>query len=178
MNASCFHFLRLFIAVILAMSVAIPVTQAEISRDNPDFDLLFQPAKVNAKWQQECSACHIAFPPGLLQAESWLKIMQNLDNHFGVDASLAANEHKEITSFLMSNASTEWIAPIAPSRISEAPWFKDRHRLHKDAWGDKRVKSASNCFACHKHAEHGDFYGGGGGCGGVSNCHLFKPLIP
>lgn len=178
MKVSCAHFLRLLIVIILAMSVVIPVTHAEISMDNPDFNILFQPTELNAKWQQECSVCHIAFPPGLLQTESWVKIMQSLDNHFGVDASLSENEIKEITAFLVSNASKEWIAPVAPSRISEAPWFKDKHRLHNNAWKDKRVKSASNCFACHKHAEHGDFYGGGGGCGGAANCHLFKRLAP
>lgn len=163
-------FSTIFVALVV-MGVAVPATQAANIDDNPTFDTLFQPAKVNAKWKQECSGCHIPFPPGLLQAESWIKIMESLDSHFGVDASLTANETREITRFLVNNASTRWRSSVPPSRISDATWFKNVHYLHESFWNRPLVKSPSNCFACHKHADHGDFYGGGGGCGGVSSCH-------
>lgn len=156
--------------------VAIPARPAEENNAYLLFKAL-QPVNVNAKWKEECSACHIAFPPGLLQAESWIKIMQELDEHFGVNASLTASENKEIAEFLVNNASTRWRSLKAPSRISEAAWFKKNHSLHEGAWKDPKVKSASNCLACHKNSDHGDFYGAGGGCGGASNCHTFKHLF-
>lgn len=168
----CRNLSRMLVAV-LTVGVAMPVAQAEERGDDPTFHTLFQPSKVNAKWKQECSVCHIAFPPGLLQAESWVKIMDSLDNHFGVDASLTAKESKEIAAFLVNNASIRWRTPTAPSRVTEAEWFKIKHYIHKNAWSAPIVKSASNCFACHKHAEHGDFHGGGGGCGGASRCHAY-----
>ena len=42
------------------------------------------------KYQQECAACHLAYPPGLLPAASWQRLMSNLPRHFGTDASLDA----------------------------------------------------------------------------------------
>lgn len=167
------NFLRMLVFAVLAMGVSMPVAHAQESGDDPSFNTLFQPAKVNAKWKQECSGCHIPFPPGLLQAESWLKIMEGLDNHFGVDASLTDKENKEIAVFLVKNASTRWRYSTPPSRITESVWFKSVHFMHEFSWNNPLVKSASNCFACHKHVEHGDFYGGGGGCGGISSCHVF-----
>ena len=42
---------------------------------------------VNSKlYIKECGSCHFAFQPGLLPEKSWVKIMNNLENHFGTDA--------------------------------------------------------------------------------------------
>ncbi|WP_435628249.1 diheme cytochrome c [Candidatus Ferrigenium straubiae] len=119
-----------------------------------------QPAQTNAKFQQECSTCHIAYAPGLLPAESWRKIMAGLDKHFGSDASLDAQDNKEITAFLVGNASNRWSASTAPLRISESAWFKRKHDGHEvdpAVWKNPQVKSPANCGACHPRAERGDF---------------------
>jgi hypothetical protein len=119
-----------------------------------------QPAKVNAKWQQECASCHIAYAPGLLPAESWRKIMSGLDKHFGDDASLTAQENKEITAFLVDNASNRWSAKSAPLRITESAWFKSKHNskeIPPDTWKRASVKSPANCQACHSDAAKADF---------------------
>jgi len=118
------------------------------------------PAQVNAKFKKECSACHIAYPPGLLPAESWRKMMAGLDQHFGSDASLDAQDSKEITDFLVANASNRWSGASAPLRISETSWFlreHDGHEINPDVWKNPKVKSPSNCGACHTKADQGDF---------------------
>ena len=48
------------------------------------------PAVSNPKWKNECSACHMAYPPALLPERSWRKMMLGLERHFGQDASLDA----------------------------------------------------------------------------------------
>ena len=119
-----------------------------------------QPAQTNARFQQECSSCHIAYAPGLLPAESWRKMMAGLDKHFGSDASLDAGDNKEITAFLVNNASNRWSAPTTPLRISESNWFKrkhDDHEINPAVWKNPKVKSPANCAACHPQAERGDF---------------------
>ncbi len=119
-----------------------------------------QSAQSNAKFQQECSTCHIAYSPRLLPAESWRKVMSGLNKHFGSDASLNDKDNKEITDFLVSNASNRWSAPTAPLRISETSWFKREHNSHEispEAWKNPKVKSPANCAACHPQAERGDF---------------------
>ncbi len=119
-----------------------------------------QPAQVNAKFKQECSACHIAYSPELLPAESWRKVMTGLDKHFGTDASLTDAERKEITTFLVNNSSKRWSAATAPLRITETSWFKSKHdtdEVPSSVWKSPQVKSPANCAACHTQAERGDF---------------------
>jgi cytochrome c553 len=118
------------------------------------------PSQVNAKWAAECGGCHLAFPPGLLPAASWKKLMTGLDKHFGTDASLPPADTKEITDFLVKNESNRWTASTAPLRISESEWFKTKHRadeINPAVWKRASVKSPANCMACHKDADKGDF---------------------
>lgn len=119
-----------------------------------------QPLQLNAKWQKECSTCHIAYPPSLLPAESWRKVMDGLDKHFGSDASLTVDENREITDFLVKNASTRMGAATGTLRITETAWFRRKHDSHEvppAVWKNPQVKSAANCQACHTQAERGDF---------------------
>jgi mono/diheme cytochrome c family protein len=118
------------------------------------------PAQTNAKWTAECGGCHMAFPPGLLPAASWKKLMTGLDKHFGTDASLPPAETKDITDFLVAHASNRWTANTAPLRISESEWFKSKHRadeINPAIWKRTSVKSPANCMACHGAADKGDF---------------------
>jgi len=119
-----------------------------------------QPAQSNAKFQQECSSCHLAYAPGFLPAESWRKVMNGLDKHFGTDASVDTQDKQEITDFLVKNSSNRWSAPTSPLRITESAWFKSKHDTHEvpaAVWKYPQVKSPSNCAACHTQAERGSF---------------------
>ena len=118
------------------------------------------PAQVNTKFQQECASCHMAYPPGLLPAASWTKIMAGLDRHFGADASLTPAETTDIANWLAKNASNRWTASTAPVRISESAWFKAKHNSREiapDVWKRASIKSPANCTACHSAADKGDF---------------------
>ncbi len=118
------------------------------------------PAQINASWKQECSACHMAFPPGLLPAASWTKLMTGLDKHFGADASLSPAQASEISAFLTKNASNRWTAKTAPLRITEAAWFKAKHNdreVGANVWKRPAIKGPWNCSACHAGADSGDF---------------------
>jgi hypothetical protein len=119
-----------------------------------------QPAQVDAKWLQECGSCHIAFAPGLLPAESWRKVMAGLDKHFDTNAALTDEENKEITAFLVDNASNRWTANTSPLRITESRWFKAKHggrEVPPEVWKRPFVKSPANCQACHVDAAKADF---------------------
>lgn len=119
------------------------------------------PAEVNTKWQAECGDCHMAYPPGLLPAASWKKVMAGLDKHFGTDASLSAADAKEITDYLVKYPSNRWDSSAAPLRITDGEWFKAKHynkgEIAPDVWKRESVKSPGNCIACHTGAEKGDF---------------------
>ena len=46
------------------------------------------PRAVPPAYTQECGSCHVAYPPGMLPARSWQRIVAGLENHYGSDASL------------------------------------------------------------------------------------------
>jgi hypothetical protein len=118
------------------------------------------PSQANPTWAQECSACHIAYAPGLLPAASWRKVMAGLDQHFGADASLTAPENQAVSAFLVANASNRWTGTGAPLRITETPWFKRKHNSKEvpaAVWQRAAVKSPANCQACHAGADKADF---------------------
>ena len=48
------------------------------------------PLDVPAAYTLECASCHTAYPPGMLPARSWERLMAGLDRHYGSDASLDA----------------------------------------------------------------------------------------
>ena len=149
---------RIFVLTLLGLAAL--GAQAEGRYNGEDRGRPVQPAQLNAKWQQECAGCHMAFPAGLLPAASWRKMMSGLDKHFGADASLTPQDTTEITDFLGKNASNRWTAATAPLRITESAWFKSKHNSGEIApavWQRASVKSPSNCMACHSAADKGDF---------------------
>jgi hypothetical protein len=111
-------------------------------------------------WKTECGECHIAYPPQLLPAASWQKMMGSLDDHFGTDASLDADVIAEILPFLEKNAGSErkYAAATGKSemRITETRWFiKEHDEVSASTW--KRIDSPANCAACHTTAEQGNY---------------------
>jgi len=121
-------------------------------------------------YQKECGSCHMAFPPNLLPAESWIKMMNSLNDHFGDDASINDAAKKEIEAFLVTyaaetsreEASIKFIRSIGkenpPVKITDIPYWKEKHRpIHQVIYQRSSVKSKINCVACHKLAESGSF---------------------
>ena len=114
-------------------------------------------------YQQECAACHLAYPPGLLPAASWRRLMDNLPRHFGTDASLDAPTLQQINGWLAANAGTHKkvareLSPPPQDRITRAAWFVREHdEVRPATWALRAVKSAANCAACHTRADQGEF---------------------
>jgi len=122
------------------------------------------------QYTNECGACHFAYPPGLLPARSWEKLLSNLGNHFGENAELSNNLRQSLTAFLKDNAAdkvhnrlSQYIARsignATPLRITETTFFRRGHRevpqrLVKD---NPKVQSFSRCPVCHTRAAQGSF---------------------
>ena len=114
------------------------------------------------KYKQECAACHIAYPAGMLPAASWKNLMGGLTKHFGTDASLDEASVREISGWLNTHAGTYKRVNEAPpqDRITKSAWFIRKHNEREvpaDVWKRVAVGSASNCAACHTQAAQGSF---------------------
>jgi len=128
-------------------------------------------AVINPAYKEECGGCHMAYPPGLLPARSWTRVMSGLENHFGDNAELDAAAYQVIIDFLLTNSadnsdyrrSRKFSSSIAsgdvPLRITETPYFRHEHDEIPDrvVSANPRVKSFSQCNACHTRAEQGSF---------------------
>ncbi len=115
-------------------------------------------ATPQAKWEAECGSCHIAYPARFLTAETWQRLMDSLDKHFGDNASLDPATTREITEYLKRNASASSNRSAKSMRISDTSWFvREHHEVSSKAWTDPAIKSPANCTACHINAARGDW---------------------
>ena len=97
--------------------------------------------------------------------------MSGLENHFGENAELPPEDVKNITDYLLKNAADHanykrskrimrsLRADDAPLRISETPYFIEKHSELSNAMvqDNPKVGSVSRCGACHTKAETGSF---------------------
>jgi len=124
----------------------------------------------NQQYSDECGSCHFAYQPGLLPERSWKKIMSSLDDHFGENAELPAADQQMLSDYLAKNAgdhsnykrSVKLMRSIrnseTPLRISKIPYFVKEHReVANKIKGSTKVKSISNCEACHQKAVDGSY---------------------
>ena len=128
----------------------------------------FYPPVADPVVKEECGSCHLAFAPSMLPANSWKRMMADLKNHFGDDASVDANTAKTITDYLVANAADTggrrysdklmggMTATNAPLRITELPkWTKEHRKVPDWEWKHKDVRTKANCTACHADAALG-----------------------
>ena len=111
-------------------------------------------------YQQECGACHVAFPVALLPATSWQHLMTNLPRHYGSDASMDPATTREIASWLQAHAGTgrRTLEPPPEDRITRSAWFQREHdEVAASTWKRPAIGKASNCAACHTRAAEGRY---------------------
>jgi len=125
----------------------------------------------NTIYTEECGACHFAYPPGLLPARSWEKLMSQLQDHFGENAELFEDEVKSLTLYMVANAADHSSYPLskriaksvrkndAPLRITLVPYIEREHRAVPKRFieDNPKVKSRSRCDVCHTNAAKGSF---------------------
>jgi hypothetical protein len=109
---------------------------------------------------KECGACHMVYPPALLPARSWAKIIGDLGNHFGDDATLPAASLAAVLEYYTKNAGDmgkgsgrfmgRLKASVTPPRITKMPFWLGIHgRFSPASFTQPKVKKIGNCLGCH-----------------------------
>ncbi len=125
----------------------------------------------NPQYSSECGSCHMAYPPGLLPARSWKKLMATLDNHFDENAELDNETQQQLSRYLIDNAADHSsykrsraimrsLIPLEiPLRISKTRYFQRKHDElpRRVVEANPQVKSFSRCEVCHIDAEKGSY---------------------
>jgi cytochrome c553 len=155
---------------LLTLMLSVSAAAALISNAPADDEAIF-PMPTGKTYVNECGSCHTAYAPGLLPARSWRKMMGELGNHFGEDASLEETQRLDILKtleFLAADGSQANMrmrringaiaAGAAPQRISETGYFKYMHdEVPAYIWKRKKIGSLANCIACHIRANDGRY---------------------
>ena len=118
--------------------------------------------------KEECGSCHLVYAPSMLPASSWTRMMGDLKNHFGSDASVDPDTARKISAYLTANAADQagrrysgklmrGVSMVnAPLRITELPkWVREHREVAASEWKKPAVRSKANCTACHVDAERG-----------------------
>lgn len=123
--------------------------------------------KGNPAFVNECGSCHTLYPPSLLPKQSWIKLMGDLSNHFGDDASLDPADHRSILTYLLDHSaesskqemSVKMMQTVQNRDIiamTQTPFWKQTHRdIPTDVFQRSSIKSRANCKACHSDVEQG-----------------------
>ena len=121
----------------------------------------------NQTYKETCGECHFAYQPELLPSASWLKILNQLDDHFGEEIEADPDTIKTISDYLKTNGAENSSAKRSkkimrslgnqvPMRISDIPYIREKHHeLDPAVFKRESVGSLANCTACHITAEKG-----------------------
>jgi len=134
---------------------------------NDDYNESYLRQVNNPIYKEECGGCHFVYQPELLPSASWMKILANLDDHFGEPIELSDDSKKAISDYLKSNGAEYSSAKRAvkimrsvgnqvPLRITDVPYIrKKHHEITPSVLKRQSIGSLSNCSACHVTAENG-----------------------
>lgn len=124
-------------------------------------------AKPDTAWSRECGGCHLAYPPSLLPARSWARMLEEQSSHFGEDLSLAQPTLRELGAAAAAAPVASWAAwklagsapaQDAPQRITElAAWREAHAELPETAFRAPVSLGRHDCEACHVDAASGIF---------------------
>ena len=134
--------------------------------DDDDRDDYLKPV-TNQTYKEACGECHLAYQPGLLPSASWLKILNQLDDHFGEEIDVDLDTMKTISEYLKTNSAENSLSERSrkimrslgnqvPMRITDIPCIRrEHHELDPAIFKRKSIGSMANCEACHLTAEKG-----------------------
>jgi len=148
--------------ILLLFSLVVPENPL-IAAHTPKIDY----EKNNPVFVNECGSCHTLYPPALLPSESWQKLMRDLPNHFGDDASVDPADHQTILAYLLAHSAETSTQEMSVKMmqslrnrdiiaITQTPFWKRTHRdIPVEVFQNGQVKSRANCKACHSDVEQG-----------------------
>lgn len=119
-------------------------------------------SRLPKEYVKECTSCHSLYPTSYLSKESWSKVFNNLDRHFGTDASLDDSVTQTLKEYVVNNAGPDKNSKFSRASSAEEgieitktkAWKKKHEDVPKELFKQKNSR-ASNCVACHKDANCG-----------------------
>lgn len=143
----------------LALITNATVTPNSIAQSSPAKIGTLDPVPARYQLGQElylenCGSCHVALPPEVMPTETWRRLLQEPDQHYGQQLQPLIGP----SVVLMWNYLQTYSRPFAegepiPYRVSESRFFK---ALHPQVDLPQSVKPGS-CVSCHPGVAQFDY---------------------
>jgi mono/diheme cytochrome c family protein len=136
-----------------AASLLMGLAHAQVSVPIPAF----------TPYNQQCNVCHFAYPPGMLPAASWKKLMDAMPQHFTSQVMINIDTQEEISNWLQAHASTFPLVAEEPpqQRITQSAWWTKIHmnnpKVSAAVWKKPSVSNGASCVTCHQAAANGEY---------------------
>ena len=136
-----------------AASLLMGLAHAQVSVPIPAF----------TPYNQQCNVCHFAYPPGMLPAASWKKLMDAMPQHFTGQVMMNIDTQEEIATWLQANAGTFALVAEEPPqhRITQSVWWTKIHmnnpKVPAAVWKKPSVSKGAACVTCHQTAAKGEY---------------------
>ena len=114
-------------------------------------------------YTQQCNVCHFAYPPGMLPAGSWKKLLDDMPQHFTGQVMINVDTQEEISQWLQANAGTFALVNEEPpqNRITKSAWWTkihmDNKKIPASVWKKPTISKGSSCVTCHLTAPKGAY---------------------
>ncbi len=141
------------VLMVLACSLIGAGVQAQVNVPIPAF----------TPYTQQCNVCHLAYPPGMLPAASWKKMLDDMPQHFTAQVMVNIDTQNQISEWLQAHAGTFALVAEEPPqhRITQSAWWQKIHignsKLPAAVWKKPPVAKGSACVSCHHNAAQSEF---------------------
>ena len=154
----------IWITITLSVGIYFYNNPDNIFTENQEVEINFREDSYETR--SSCGSCHMVYPAYLLPKQSWNKMIDDLENHFGKDASLPEEDTELVRNYLMNNAAEHSTREAAikvldnlktgsPQEITKTNYWKKTHKdITKEEFeADYGIKS--DCRTCHKTIKDG-----------------------
>lgn len=120
-------------------------------------------AKDNPEFAKECSECHNLFSPTFMTKKMWEVALSDQTNHFNKNLKKDVPHFQSIKNYILQNSAQTSNSEISQGiikstqgknkyRITKTKYWKKLHaQIPRSAYKNKKIKSQSNCKACHNN---------------------------
>jgi len=102
---------------------------------------------------ESCSSCHIAIPPEVMPTETWRKILEKPQNHYGSSVNLVSLNQILIWQYMKYYSRPLNQDEQTPQHLDESRYFKALH----PAIPLPEPLTLKTCITCHPSANSFDF---------------------
>ncbi|GCL56942.1 dihem cytochrome c family protein [Microcystis aeruginosa] len=148
-------FLILFLLSILGGILLASLLQQPAIAQSPASDIVLNRYQIGQQtYLENCATCHIAIPPSILPSQTWKKILENPNSHYGIRLKpIVGITQRLIWDYLSYSSRPLTETTFVPLLIEQSSYVKVLHpRVNLPT-----PLGHTTCVTCHPNASRYDY---------------------